>query len=419
MSVENKVPAIRFKGFSGGWEECSVGEITVFHKQGFYTTESYGQSKKYYLLRGTDLANNKVVLNSTPKIDASEKDFRDFKVEVGDVLLVRSGSVGTYGIVYENIKGIFGSYLINFRFNQLMVVNEFFGCFYQSDRFHRQLRKIIQQSANTNINAENIKSVEIYLSSLLEQTKIGDYFQQLDTLIAQHQQKHDKLLNLKKALLELMFPKQGATVPEIRFKGFSGEWDRRKLLSNFEKIIDFRGRTPKKLGLDWSETGYLALSALNVKNGFIDFNTDANFGDQELYDKWMSGNELHKNQVLFTTEAPMGNVAQIPDGRKYILSQRTIAFEVNPKLIEENFLAVTLKSPSVQRKFTSLSSGGTAQGVSQKSLASVDVVVPKDTTEQTQIGNLFQQLDTLITQHQAQLKKLGNIKQACLEKMFV
>ena len=108
--------------------------------------------------------------------------------------------------------------------------------------------------------------------------------------------------------------------PEIRFKGFSEEWEERKLLDNIEKIIDFRGRTPKKLGLDWSETGYLALSALNVKNGYIDPLVDAHYGNQELYDKWMKGNELHKNQVLFTTEAPMGNVAQIPDEKQYILS---------------------------------------------------------------------------------------------------
>ncbi len=419
MSLENKIPAIRFRNFSAEWKEYSIGDITTFHKQGYYTTEIYDPSKKYYLLRGTDLTNNKLILRDAPKINATEKDFRDFKVEVGDILLVRSGNVGTYGIVYENIEGIFSSYLINFRFNQSMVVNEFFGCFYQSDRFFRQLRKIVQQSANTNINAENIKSVTMYLSSLLEQQNIGSYFQQLDNLIAQHHQKRDKLLNLKKALFEKMFTKQGEKVPEIRFEDFSEEWKERRLLSNFEKIIDFRGRTPKKLGLDWSESGYLALSALNVKNGFIDFNTNANFGNQELYEKWMSGNELHKNQVLFTTEAPMGNVAQVPDDKKYILSQRTIAFEVNPKLIEENFLAVTLRSPLLQKKLTSLSSGGTAQGVSQKSLATVDTMTPNDITEQKKIGNFFKQIDTLLNQHQSQIKKLNNIKQACLEKMFV
>jgi type I restriction enzyme, S subunit len=209
-----------------------------------------------------------------------------------------------------------------------------------------------------------------------------------------------------------------SNVPPIRFNGFSGEWEERKLLDNFEKIIDFRGRTPKKLGLDWSKTGYLALSALNVKNGYIDPNVKAHYGSQELYVKWMSGNELHKNQVLFTTEAPMGNVAQIPDNNKYILSQRTIAFEVKPKRIEEIFLAKILGATFVQKKLTSLSSGGTAQGVSQKSLSTVDVVIPKDIKEQTKIGNYFQQLDTLIAQHQKKHDKLLNLKKSLLEKMF-
>ena len=91
--------------------------------------------------------------------------------------------------------------------------------------------------------------------------------------------------------------------------------------------------------MDWSENGYLALSALNVKNGYIDFNQDVHYGNQELYDRWMSGNELHKGQVLFTTEAPMGNVAQVPDNNKYILSQRTIAFDVKSEIISEDFFA--------------------------------------------------------------------------------
>ena len=252
-----------------------------------------------------------------------------------------------------------------------------------------------------------------------EQTKIGNYFQQLDTLITQHQDKHDKLLNVKKAMLEKMFPKKGADVPEIRFKGFSEKWEERKLLDNIDKIIDFRGRTPKKIGLDWSETGYLALSALNVKNGYIDQNVEAHYGNQNLYDKWMVGNELHKNQVLFTTEAPMGNVVQIPDNKKYILSQRVIAFGVNPSLITEDFLAVMLSLPLMFQKLSSLSSGGTAKGVSQKSLSTVDVFISKDTNEQTKIGNFFKNLDTLLSLHQSELEKLKNIKKACLEKMFV
>lgn len=150
-------------------------------------------------------------------------------------------------------------------------------------------------------------------------------------------------------------------IPKFVFGKEENDWVKRPLLSNIEKILDYRGRTPKKLGLSWSDTGYLALSALNVKNGYIDFNVDANYGNQELYDQWMGKNNLHKGQVVFTTEAPMGNVAQIPNDDLYILSQRTIAFEVKHELISEVFLATLLRSPKIFNELTSLSSGGTAK----------------------------------------------------------
>ena len=206
--------------------------------------------------------------------------------------------------------------------------------------------------------------------------------------------------------------------PSIRFKGFTDPWEQRKLLSCIEKITDFRGRTPKKLGMDWSESGYLALSALNVKDGYIDFSQDVHYGDQALYDKWMSGNELHKGQVLFTTEAPMGNVAQVPDNKRYILSQRTIAFDVKEDIITENFLATLLRSPAVFTTLTSLSSGGTAKGVSQKSLAGVDIQIPVELREQELLATYFSNLNNLITLHQRKYNKLLNVKKSMLEKMF-
>ena len=185
-----------------------------------------------------------------------------------------------------------------------------------------------------------------------------------------------------------------------RFLTLFYDWEQRKLVGCIEKITDFRGRTPKKLGMDWNESGYLVLSALNVKDGYIDFSQDVHHGDQALYDKWMSGNELHEGQVLFTTEAPMGNVAQVPDNKRYILSQRTIAFDVKEDVITENFLATLLRSPAVFNTLTSLSSGGTAKGVSQKSLASVDVQIPVDLKEQTLLADYFHSLYNLITLHQ-------------------
>lgn len=206
--------------------------------------------------------------------------------------------------------------------------------------------------------------------------------------------------------------------PDLRFGGFSENWEQSNFLDNIQSIVDYRGRTPKKLGMDWSKSGYLALSALNVKNGYIDPSIDAHYGDEKLYQKWMGGNELKKGQVLFTTEAPMGNVAQVPDDTGYILSQRTIAFNVEKKKISDTFLAVLLGSPNVFNRLSELCSGGTAKGVSQKSLSTLEVIFPKELNEQTQIGNFFQNLDQSIALHEKKLAQTQNLKKAMLEKMF-
>ncbi|MDO4681114.1 MAG: restriction endonuclease subunit S [Aerococcus sp.] len=152
--------------------------------------------------------------------------------------------------------------------------------------------------------------------------------------------------------------------------------------------------------MEWSESGYLALSALNVKDGYIDFKADVHYANQELYDRWMSGNELYKGQVIFTTEAPMGNVAQIPDDGKYVLSQRTIAFNIDKDKITNDFLAVLLQSKNTHDDLKALASGGTAQGVSQSSLSKLTVRVPIDISEQQELGNLFKKINYQIALHQ-------------------
>lgn len=251
------------------------------------------------------------------------------------------------------------------------------------------LTSLVQVGALPSYNAGDVEAMEITLPKVPEQRLIGAYFRQLYTLITLHQREESCAASFSASCFGTL-------------KAFF--WEQRKLLDCIQKITDFRGRTPKKLGMDWSETGYLALSALNVKDGYIDFSQDVHYGDQALYDKWMTGNELHKGQVLFTTEAPMGNVAQIPDNRRYILSQRTIAFDAKSDLITENFLATILRTPTVFASLTALSSGGTAKGVSQKSLATVDIILPVSLEEQEQLASMFAGIDTLITLHQCKPK---------------
>lgn len=412
MSI--KTPSIRFKGFTDAWEQRELGELSDIF-DGTHQTPNYQNSGIMFLS-----VENINSLESEKYISVEDfiKNFNIFPIK-GDVLMTRIGDVGTASVVESNApiayyvslallkKKSLDPYFLKESISSQTVKNEIW-------------KRTLHIAFPKKINKNEIGKVLVpYPKKMEEQEQIGMFLKNLDNLINKQQSKVMKLKNVKKAMYEKMFPKNGNSNPEIRFAGFIEAWEQRKLLDSVLKVIDFRGRTPKKLGMDWSEDGYLALSALNVKNGYIDESIDAHYGNQKLYDKWMIGNELHQGQVLFTTEAPMGNVAQVPDNKQYILSQRTIAFEVDEQNFTENYLATVLRSPNIFYKLTALSSGGTAKGVSQKSMTELTIPIPKNTLEQNKIGEYFQQLDNLITLHQRKFEKLKNIKKACLEKMFV
>src|SRR5699024_9910793 len=269
------------------------------------------------------------------------------------------------------------------------------------------------------INKNEIGKLKMYLPDNQEQKKITKLMNYLDFQITLHQRSLNILHKLKKVYLKEMFADNVNKVPYLRFKGFKKEWEQRNFLKNISSIIDFRGRTPKKLGMDWSDSGYLALSALNVKNGYIDRTKEAKYGSEELYEKWMGNTPLRKGFVLFTTEAPMGNVALVPDNEGYILSQRTISLDTHKHLMSNLFLATLLRTPTVINRLTSLSSGATAKGVSQKSLSSLKVTVPDTLNEQNSIALLIDLLEKRIILHQNKLTKLNDLKKEYLNKMFI
>ena len=415
-------PVIRFKGYEDDWEQRKLGDLTerVTRKNQDLVSElPLTISAQYGLIDQNAFFDKRV---------ASKDVSGYYLIKNGEFAYNKStSSDAPWGAIkrldrYEN--GVLSTLYIVFSIkDNVPIDSDFLVSYYSTNLWHKGIHEIAAEGAR-NHGLLNIAPSDFFETKLMvpqdieEQRKIGKYFAQLDTLITLHQRKCEQTKTLKKYMLQNMFPQDGEKVPAIRFEGFTDDWEQRKLLGCIEKITDFRGRTPKKLGMDWSESGYLALSALNVKDGYIDFSQDVHYGDQALYEKWMNGNELHEGQVLFTTEAPMGNVAQVPDNKRYILSQRTIAFDVKEDIITENFLATLLRSPVVFNTLTSLSSGGTAKGVSQKSLAGVDVQIPVDLKEQTLLADYFQSLDHLITLHQRKCEDLQKLKKFMLQNMF-
>lgn len=397
-----------------------MSDLTEFHKQGFYTTESYDESKKYYLLRGTDLTGNKLTIHDdTPKINASEKESNDFKVEVGDVLLVRSGGVGTYGIVYDEVQGIFGSYLIDFRFDQTQMLNEFFGYFYESDLFKQQLRRISQQSANLNINAENIKSISIDLPSIEEQKKIEGILKQIDNLIALQQRQLDLYIKLKKGLLQKLFPKDGEKVPEVRFTDFHGDWEQHK----FQEILD------KNNGIRRGPFGSSLKKDLFVKNSdyvvyeqqnaiYNNFHTRY-FITKEKFQELIKF-ELNPGDFIMSGAGTIGKIAKVPnDIKKGVFNQALIRFRINNSIMDGRFFLQWMRSEFMQRRLTSSNPGSAIVNlIPMSELKKWTVIVPKR-DEQKVLGKILNKLDSTIALQHEQLDELKSLKKYLLQKLFI
>ncbi|CAJ1198755.1 hypothetical protein CPEBRM1_ABPJDJAI_02003 [Companilactobacillus paralimentarius] len=351
----------------------------------------------------------------------SKEDFEiTYKVypQKDDILMTRIGDIGTVNIVQTNDPI---AYYVSLALIKPFNINPYFLKFsISSDSVQRDLwKRTLHIAFPKKINKNEIRKIQINFPKEEEQIPIGKILEIVKNCITLQQRQLDLYKKLKKGLLQKLFPKDGEKVPEVRFANFHDTWEQDKFLNRIDSIIDFRGKTPKKLGMSWSKKGYLALSALNVKNGYIEKDIETHYGNEKLYKKWMGERELRKGQVLFTTEAPMGNVAQIPDDDKYILSQRTIAFNVNKNKITNDFLAILLNSPMVFNDLSSLSSGGTAKGVSQKSLQSLKVTMPSDLEEQIKISSFFKHLEKLLTLQQTEINELKALKKYLLQKLFI
>lgn len=215
-----------------GWKLTPVGDITTFHKQGYYTTDNYSADGEYILLRGTDMHNPMIDHSSSPRINMGRELFEAFKVEVGDFLVVRSGTIGGYGIVSKELRAVFASYLIKFQFDPSQVLTEYFGTFFASDLTRKQLDWVTQGSSNVNINAENIKALQIPLPPLPEQQRIADLLGTWDAAITKLEQLIAAKQRRKQGLMqELLSGKR-------RFPGFTEKWKEVRLGKLFTERIE-------------------------------------------------------------------------------------------------------------------------------------------------------------------------------------
>lgn len=194
-------------------------------------------------------------------------------------------------------------------------------------------------------------------------------------------------------------------------------WPTRRLIDAVEVVMDFRGRTPKKLGLEWGGGDIPAISARNVRMGSIDFNIENYSASDVLYNRWMTHGDMAKGDVLFTTEAPLGNVAQVPDNRRYVLSQRTILLRAKRAEFDNIFLYYVLQSPEFQRLLVDNASGSTALGIQRRRLELLEIASPPLKMQQ-KIAAALNEADLLIGSLEGLIAKKLDVKQGMMQDLL-
>ena len=264
-----------------------------------------------------------------------------------------------------------------------------------------------------NIVWEELYKQELPIPNIEEQTKIGEYFNSLDHLITLHQRKCDETQKLKKYMLQKMFPQNGKKVPEIRFSGFTDDWEQRKLGEIYGSIGNaFVGTaTPY-----YVEQGHFYLESNNVKDGQINHNSEI-FINDEFYekqkDKW-----LHTGDMVMVQSGHVGHAAVIPEELDNTAAHALIMFRIPKEKIEPYFLNYEYQTNKAKKKIENITTGNTIKHILASDMQEFVVDVPKY-EEQKVIADYFANLDRLITLHQRKCDELRIIKKFMLQNMFV
>ena len=200
------------------------------------------------------------------------------------------------------------------------------------------------------------------------------------------------------------------TAPKIRFKEFSENWGSKKIIE-LADYVDYRGKTPKKV-----ESGVLLVTAKNIKQGYLDYSASQEFIEESAFDDVMRRGKVELNDVLITTEAPLGNVASV-DRTDIALAQRVIKYRGKIDLLDNLFLKQKFLSESFQEILKSKATGGTVQGIKGSVLHQIPLIVPSK-EEQTKIATFLSAVDEKISQLSQKLHLLGQYKQGMMQKLF-
>ncbi|TKN75756.1 restriction endonuclease subunit S, partial [Enterococcus faecium] len=390
-------PEIRFPGFTDDWEQRKFKEFSK--KTGKKNTKdldfpAYSVSNKAGLISQTEQFDGSRLddLEKTNYkfVEPNEFAYNPARVNVGSIAFNNLGMTVIVSSLYVVVK------------MSEDLDNEFILQFIKSPTFIKEVKRNTEGSVREYLFYENFANIKFpFTRNKEEQQKIGSFFKQLDNTIALHQRKLDLLKETKKGFLQKMFPKNGAKVPEIRFPGFTEDWEERKLGGIGKTYTGLTGKSKE----DFGHGDAKFVTYMNVFQ-----NPKATLEQLENVEIDPRQNEVKKGDVFFTTssetpeEVGMSSV-WTHDINNIYLNSFTFAYRPTIKF-DLDYLAFMLRSQSVRKKIIYLAQGISRYNISKTKMMDISVPIPVNFEEQQKIGAFFKQLDDTIALHQRKLDLL-------------
>ncbi len=400
-------PTIRFKGYQDDWEQRKLGDVVEDYVEKTTVEDQYpvltSSQRKGIVLQDDFFAGDRVNQNGNIGYFIIPRGYFAFRSRSdNDVFVFNRNDAVDMGIIsyfYPVFKprGVDSDFLLR-RLN--------YG-------LEDQIKINSEGTGQHVLSLKKFKNMIGLFPSYEEQKKIGSYFSQIDHLITLHQRKCDETKRLKKYMLQKMFPQNGEKVPEIRFSGFTDDWEQRKLGDI--------GKARSGVGFpDAEQGGVTGIPFFKVS----DMNLDGNENEMTVANNYVTAEQIAVHRWSPITELPAIFFAKV--GAAVMLNRKRLCRF--PFLLDNNTMAYSLSSTKWDADFakalfgtvdlTSLVQVGALPSYNARDVESMEIYLPS-LLEQEQIGGFFKQLDTLITLHQRELENLQNIKKFMLGKMFV
>ena len=393
MSEAAQKPVIRFKGFTDPWEQCKFDDVIIRIATGLNPRDNFvlNNGGRLYYVTIKNFEHGHLYLDEKcDKIDdtAFKLIQQRSDLQIGDILFTSIGRIGDcYLIKNTPYNWNINESVFTFRPNTSVVDSEYIFHTIHSDIVLNQIKNGVTGSTFKSIKIADLKKTIIPVPIKAEQLKLATFISQIDNLITLHQRKYEKLVDVKKALLEKMFPADGENVPQIRFRGFTDPWEQRKLGELFSFRYGDGNTNPSNGGK------YPVYGAGGIQGGYAKFNAE--------------------NSVIIGHMGDAGCVSW-GEGKHFVTYNGTITKPKND-VFSSKFGYYRLLNMDL-RKYRG---GSGLPFLTYDMLTEMNALIPNDKNEAQLIATYLSGLDNLITLHQRKLEKLKNIKKALLDKMFV